>query len=881
MSPSHAHSLIDLDPPLPVAGSDRLTMLRALERRILWLSTWMIHHANHIRPNVDGLKVGGHQASSASVATLMTALYLDVLRPSDRVAVKPHASPIFHAIQYLFGRQTREKLERFRAFGGVQSYPSRTKDTDDVDISTGSVGLGVAMTTFASLVQDYLDAHERLRPGGRRGRMVAVVGDAELDEGNVYEALLEGWKHDVRDLWWVIDYNRQSLDAVISDRLFGRFNRLFTSMGWDVVTIKYGKKLQEAFARPGGEALRQWIDACPNSLYSALVVKGGAAWRARVLDDIGARRGVRGLVAHYDDAELGALMTNLGGHDMESVLEAFEGATDDRPTCFLAYTIKGYGLPFAGHKDNHSGLMSPDEVEAMRASHGVARGEEWEPFAGLDVPEPDLRRFLAGVPFNQWVSRRPRAAAVPVPAAETIAPRRAATASTQETFGRILDTVARAGGPLADRIVTTSPDVTVSTNLGGWVNRRRLFHRKAQEDMFSKEQVGSFQRWAVSPKGQHVELGIAEHNLFLMLAAAGLSHSLFGERLIPIGTVYDPFIERGLDAFNYALYQDARFILVATPSGISLAPEGGAHQSTTTPLLGMGKDHLSSFEPAFADELLVILRWAFEYVQAHDDRDWRHDRSAEAARGVTTGGGDRAGPGGGDPAGHTRATGDGDRAAHAEVAGDGEPDEGGGPGERRAARRHGATEDLLADGAGGSVYLRLSTRKIEQPGREMDADLERDILAGAYWMRRPAAGASLVIAFTGAIAPEAMEAHAAVVESNPGAGLLAVTSADRLWRGWSAAQRARRAGGAGGADIESHGAGIESHVETLLAPLARDARLVTVIDGHPATLGWLGSVRGHAVEPLGVDRFGQSGSLPDLYRDHGIGAEAIVEACAS
>ena len=796
-----SNPLIDPDAPPRFAGPDRLTMLRAIERRILWLSTWMIHHANHVRPNADGLKVGGHQASSASVATLMTALYMDVLLPADRVAVKPHASPVFHAIQYLLGRQTRDKLERFRAFGGAQSYPSRTKDTDDVDISTGSVGLGVAMTTFTALVQEYLDAHEWLDPAERRGRMVALVGDAELDEGNVYEALLEGWKHDVRDLWWVIDYNRQSLDAVISDRLFGRFNRLFASMGWDVVTIKYGKKLHDAFARSGGQALRQWIDACPNSLYSALVVKGGAAWREHVLDDIGARRGVRALISEYDDDELGTLMTNLGGHDMESVLEAFESVTSDQPTCFLAYTIKGYGLPFAGHKDNHSGLMSPDDVEAMRASHGVAPGEEWEPFSGLDVAEADMRRFLAGVPFNQRVSRRPSAAVIPVP--ETIAPRRSAATSTQETFGRALDTIARTGGPLADRIVTTSPDVTVSTNLGGWVNRRRLFHHKPQEDMFSKEQIGSFQQWVVSAKGQHVELGIAEHNLFLMLAAAGLSHSLFGERLIPIGTVYDPFIERGLDALTYALYQDARFILVATPSGITLAPEGGAHQSTTTPLLGMGKDHLSSFEPAFADELLAILRWAFKYVQFH-------------------GGGEEG-------------------------------------------------DDLLADGAGGSVYLRLSTRKIDQPARQIDSALERDILAGGYWMRRPAEGATLAIVYAGAVAPEAIETHAAITESNPGAGLLAAISPDRLYRGWSAAQRARRSGNVG----------VASHVEILLGSLAPDARIVTVIDGHPATLGWLGSVRGQRVEPLGVDRFGQSGSLPDLYREHGIGAEAILEACNS
>ena len=830
-----SHASIDFDAPLRIAGQDRLTMLRALERRILWLSTWMIHHANHIRPNVDGLKVGGHQASSASVATLMTALYMDVLRPSDRVAVKPHASPVFHAIQYLLGRQTREKLERFRAFGGVQSYPSRTKDTDDVDISTGSVGLGVAMTTFAALVQDYLEAHEWLGPAERRGRMVAIVGDAELDEGNVYEALLEGWKHDVRDLWWVIDYNRQSLDAVISDRLFGRFNRLFASMGWDVVTIKYGKKLHEAFARPGGAALRQWIDACPNSLYSALVVKGGAAWREHLLDDIGARRGVRALVSEYDDDALGALMTNLGGHDMESVLEAFESVTSEQPTCFLAYTIKGYGLPFAGHKDNHSGLMSPDDVEAMRASHGVAPGEEWEPLAGLDVAEEDIRRFLARVPFNQRVSRRPRAAAIPVPEAEKIAPRRTAATSTQETFGRALDTIARAGGPLADRIVTTSPDVTVSTNLGGWVNRRRLFHYKAQDDMFSKEQVGSFQRWVASPKGQHVELGIAEHNLFLMLAAAGLSHSLFGERLIPIGTVYDPFIERGLDALTYALYQDARFILVATPSGITLAPEGGAHQSTTTPLLGMGKDPLSSFEPAFADELLAILRWAFEYVQSHDERN---ARSGRAANTVTGGDDERTGRD------MSRERGD-------------------------EARHHGC--DLLADHAGGSVYLRLSTRKVDQPDREIDSALERDILAGGYWMRRPADGASLALVYAGGVAPEAIEAHAAIAASNPGAGLLAVTSPDRLYRGWSAAQRARRTGNPG----------VASHVEVLLAPLAHGARIVTVIDGHPATLGWLGSVRGQRVVPLGVDRFGQSGSLPDLYREYGIDVEAILEACAS
>ena len=385
----------------------RLACLQALERKVLWLSTWMIHNANHLRPSRDGLKVGGHQASCASLVTLMTGLYFDVLRPQDRVAVKPHASPVFHAIQYLLGRQGREKLERFRAFGGAQSYPSRTKDSDDVDFSTGSVGLGVAITLFASLVQDYLRLKQLVPGDGPSGRMIALAGDAELDEGNVFEALLEGWKHDVRNVWWIIDYNRQSLDSVVEDRLFQRIDSTFQSMGWDVVTLKYGRRLQAVFERPGGEALRDWIDNCPNSLYSALVYRGGAGWRARLKRDLGTTRGIPALLDEHDDAGLHALMTNLGGHDMESVLEAFHGVTTDAPTCFIAYTIKGFGLPFAGHKDNHSGLMSPEQMEVFRQSQRIEPGQEYDPFAGLDIG----RGRAPAVPRSRALRRPIRAAA--------------------------------------------------------------------------------------------------------------------------------------------------------------------------------------------------------------------------------------------------------------------------------------------------------------------------------------------------------------------------------------------------------------------------------------------------------------------------------------
>src|SRR5579862_3942864 len=369
-----------------LAPIQRLKLLSELERKILWLSAWTVHHANHVRPNRDGLKVGGHQASCASLATVMTALYFSVLRPEDRVAVKPHASPVFHAIQYLFGHQTQQKLEDFRALGGTQSYPSRTKDIDDVDFSTGSVGLGVAMTLFSSIVQDYVRLKD-LAPAGRpTGRMVALVGDAELDEGNIFEALLEGWKHDVRNLWWVVDYNRQSLDAVVSDRLFGRIDALFEMFGWRVVTLKYGRLLQAAFARPDGDHLRQWIDACPNSLYSALVYKGGEGWREHLLRDLNRYPGIRAILDEHDDTELARLMTNLAGHDMGSVLDALHAVTDDQPTCFIAYTIKGYGLPFAGHKDNHAGLMNPEQMAFFQDSMAVPKGAEWDRFAGLDLP---------------------------------------------------------------------------------------------------------------------------------------------------------------------------------------------------------------------------------------------------------------------------------------------------------------------------------------------------------------------------------------------------------------------------------------------------------------------------------------------------------------
>jgi pyruvate dehydrogenase E1 component len=757
----------------PAPATDLLASLDAAERRALWLATWMIHHANHVRPSRDGLKVGGHQASCASSVTLLTALYCHALRPQDRMAVKPHAAPVFHALMYLMGRQDRAALEQFRGFGGAQSYPSRTKDTPPIDFSTGSVGLGVGVTLFASLVQDYLQSHALL--GEAAGRMIALMGDAELDEGNVFEALLEGWKHDARNLWWIIDYNRQSLDGVVSDKLFQKIQSFFANVGWTVVTLKYGKLLQAAIDGLGGETLGRWIDECPNDLYSALTFEGGGAFRRAMTASLAADPAIRRLLGEHDDQSLHRLMTNLGGHDMASIVEAFDAAAKtDAPTCFVAYTIKGWNLPFAGHKDNHAGLMNVAQVDLFKARQGIADGAEWEKFAGLDAATATrLEQFLATVPFAGRADEGHALAEIlPMPRLALVP---AEHMSTQEGFGRLMLELARSGSALAQRVVTTSPDVTVSTNLGGWVNQVGVFARAARADVFRENKLPSAQKWLLGPGGRHIELGIAENNLFLMLTALGLSDRLFGERLLPVGTVYDPFIARGLDALNYGCYQDARFLLVATPSGLTLAGEGGAHQSVSSPLIGIGQPGLTMFEPSFVDELYAIIPWAFDHMQRPD---------------------------------------------------------------------------------GGAVYLRLTTRSLDQPRRQLDAAA---VTAGGYWLRQPEAGSDVAIVVTGAVAPEAIDAVARLGQRHKGIGLLVATSADRLHAGWIAAPG-------------------ESHIDRLLAPLARDAALVTIVDGHPLTLSWLGAVRGQRMTALGNSRFGQCGDIPDLYAEYGLDAEAIEAA---
>lgn len=574
-----------------------LEVLDRIQRRVLWLATWMVHHANHLRPNPDGTKVGGHQASSASLVTILTALYFRALRPDDVVAVKAHAAPALYAIQYLRGRLDAGALRTLRGFGGLQAYPSRRKNPGVVDLSTGSMGLGAVMATFSALATRYLRDH-----GGIVGprRVIALVGDAELDEGNVWEALAEEAVGHLGQVLWIVDVNRQSLDRVVPDARRAQLPALFAALGWRVLELRWGSRLASRFAAPHGARLRARLDAMPYAEYQALLRRPGAAVRAALAARTdGARdRAIERALADLDDEALPSLLADVGGHDLRVVLEALAeaGREERRPTVILAHTIKGWGLPLAADPMNHGALLTAAQVEALRDRLGVVPGEEW---AGLPPGSPEAAHVAALPPLFAPPPRRRAEPVVPAALGETYP----GETSTQEAFGRVLGALGRQSA--GDAVVTVSADVAVTTHLAGWITRKGVWFPEARSEPFAGTPRAV--AWRQGPEGRHVELGIAEHNLFLLLGALGLTRELSGVPLLPIGTLYDPFVTRGLDALYHALHAGGRFVVVATPSGVSLAPEGGAHQSVITPGIGVALPALTYWEPAFAQEVEWIL----------------------------------------------------------------------------------------------------------------------------------------------------------------------------------------------------------------------------------------------------------------------------------
>jgi pyruvate dehydrogenase E1 component len=709
---------------------------------------------------------------------------------------------VFHAIQYLLGNLDRSYLTTLRAFGGLQAFPSRTKDPDGVDFSTGSVGLGAAAPLFAAVARRYVDAHFAARP---RSRFIALIGDAELDEGNIWEAVADPATDGLGDVLWIVDVNRKSLDRVVPGVRIAQWEQQFSAAGWHVVEAKYGQALQAAFARPGGECLHDWIDAMPNEHYQSLFGRDAAAVRERFLD--GAPAPVVEYCAGLGDEELASLVTDLAGHDLGSLLDAFTkcDAEKDRPSVLFAYTIKGWGLPIAGNPRNHSALLTIGQIDEMRSRLGLTDVTEWnrlDPMTPAGQWAAARREHLARPPRPGNAAGAPVAAvAVAVPDATGL--RAARPISTQEAFGRILVDLSRAES-VAPYLVTTAPDVATSTNLAGFINRTGVFspvpRRAWSEDPVLK--------WAEGPDGQHIELGISEMNLFLLLGQLGLAWDLSDQLLLPVGTVYDPFVLRGLDAFIYSVYSGARFIVAGTPSGVTLAPEGGAHQSTITASVGIELPNVTLIEPAYAVALDWLLCGALQSVAASSGA------SLPGAEPTET----------------------------------------------------------------GSYYVRLTTRGIDQQpfqaarDRMGDAILRRQVLAGGYRLidaaEAAAAGAPPVyLVGCGAVLPEVLAAAAELADEGIAATVVDVTSPDRLYRAW---QRTLRQG--------VRTATAPSIAGALRSAFPDRAPVVTVHDAASHTMSWVGSALGVPAVSLGVDGFGQSGAVADLYRAHDLDWGSIVNA---
>ncbi len=790
---------------LPSTPAIDLEALREIEQRALWLAVRIIDAANRERENVDGIKVGGHPASSASSVSLMTALWFHHLTPHDRVAVKPHASPVLHAMNYLMGLLDRRYLTMLRSVGGLQSYPSRTKDPIRVDFSTGSVGLGASAPLFAATARRYVDAHFGPRPASR---FFSLLGDAELDEGNVWEAIADPAAQGLSQVRWIIDFNRQSLDRVVPGVRIEQWRKQFEAAGWNVIEVKHGRRLQEVISRPGSEAFTSWFDGISNEQYQSMFGLSGPAFRERFL--LGAPEGVAEFCITFSDDELAAVVMDLGGHDLSCLIEAFEDcdAITDRPSVVFCYTVKGWGLPIAGNPKNHSAQLTEEQIDALRVSLAASSDDEWAP---LDPESPGGR--LAWDRARALAEVSPGATA-PLPELpdEVGAVQGSRSVASQEVFGRTVTALAR-DEILGQYIVTTAPDVATTTNLAGFINRVGSFSPEERTRWTEDRNL----EWHEGPTGQHIELGISEMNFFTLLGQLGLAWDISGQALLPIGTVYDPFVLRGLDALIHAVYSGARFVIAGTPSGVTLAPEGGAHQSTITPSVGLELPNLVLIEPAFARSVEWLLC----------------DALSRIAR---------------DPSGRLLAD--------------------------------------IDDEARSAYYFRLSTRPIDQEAFEAararlgDTVLRQQVIAGAYRLvdarldvaaaengvRRP----EVTLVGSGAVMPEVIQAAANLALEGVGAHIVDVTSQSRIFAAW---QRASR--------TSIRTASLRARPGVLNTAFPAGVPIVTVHDASSHSMAWLGAALQVPSFALGVDDFGQSGTIGDLYRTHGLDPDTITTAALS
>jgi pyruvate dehydrogenase E1 component len=802
-----------------VASGERtpVALYREAENWASWLAAWMVFWANNKPANKGSKpKIGGHQASALSSASILAAYYLHIRRPQDRIAVKPHAAPVLYALLYMMGKLSRHDVENLREFGGPAAYPVQHDYPGLIDYSTSIEGIGCA-----AVIEDAYEALVQKAQFGKRidTRYEAVVGDGELTELQIGGALYEAGRRRLSNVCWWIDLNRQSLDRVLEDSpgggTAGWARRLFRANGWHTIDLRWGSYARAVFAGSGGAELRRRVESLPDAhfqslllLHPAVVRKALAGirgdedeWIAAYLDEFANSAPSENrcaLLETLSDDELKATIEDLGGHDAEALIAAHEEALTitDRPTAILCHTIKGRLMPgWAAHPENHGAVLTAERMDVLRSRLSFPDGD---PFARPPA-DSKLAQFLERRASELFPPETRIAVAYPselLPKWQEIRTPLSGARSTSAVFGNLNLTYLRTA--LGKYMAFVAPDVGLTTHLGGVIHATGTFDAEPPADLlrFLRERHQQAFAWRLVSSGQFHSIAINEGLAALLAFAFGRTkYAVEGkEQLIPIVTIYDVFWKHAYTQLYYALYDRARFIAVGTPSGTSLSRESGTHQSVQTPAIFMALPNIIYYEPAFAYDMKVLYLWAVEQLTGND---------------------------------------------------------------------------------GESVYLRLTTQEIEQPEITDSPALREQVIRGGYWFinRRGEPGYEPVrnvghIFATGHTIVEAIRASEALRREGIFANVCNVTSWERLKRDWEAYWLAPDVG-----DDPAR----SYHLNDLIPDDEVSVPAVVVGDFTPQVADWVGNALGKQITVLGPRGFSQTGSLESVRKLHGIDATAVAD----
>ncbi len=870
----------------------------------------MIHVANHRKDKRKGdPKVGGHPASCASSMHMLAALHLAVREPQDYVACKPHASPVdhtFHHLMQLFRdpegnwlpvEEAKKVMTRLREFPQpgkeivFQSYHARSDPDSFHFLPSGSVGIPQVVSIYLALAHRYAKDHGWKVP--ENAHFWSMMGDSEFREGSVLEALPDVAERQLTNCTWIVDYNRQNLDGTRIPNERGlqgsdcdRMEKTAIANGWKVIQVRHGRFRDELFARPGGAALKKLFEGGLSDYeFQMLLFKGNAAEVRRRVADRGPE--LTKFLKTLSDQELVRAFADLGGHCMEKLVKTLQQARQDdsAPYLLIVHTIKGYGLECAANPSNHSALPSEEEIKKLLQDRGLSMDD---PFT-LFPPESAEGRFLS----ERRELYRKSIVALEQQAAENRAdvlrriekdgglPEKLGIdlslfpmAHTQWMWGQIASKLVRIGtndegGPqtavsakalspdearwktAADMVLTLSPDVGTSTNISPGMDKR-IYGPDYLGDLEEELSI-SYKHPELAPQSdpwtRHIRFEIAEANCMSAAGAFGKMGHYAGIPLMPMMTIYDFFIKRALDQLYYDLYWGSEFVIVGTPSGVTLSSEGAQHSWKSDIQI----PNLVTWEPTFAVEMDWILSDALRRQMTGEN---------EGRRGVLV-------------RGVTRGVQQSLLLQHVRM-------------QARSKAEGSVTGSLKPKDAGAEWADALDESALPVLA---DADLlervRQDCLLGAFrlidWRGylgyEP--GDNVVELFAmGALAPEACEAAWKLLEKGVFANVTLVSSPELLLGvlGHQGDYRHLREGLGVSADLFAvEGAG--DSAAGLISLAGRRVPIVAVCDGEAGLLDNIGSIVGVKQVTLAVRKFSKCGRPDEVYAYQHVDAQSVVEAC--